>query len=236
SAEARNRAMELTDMWIDIGVESKEEAEKLVAVGDPVAMRRNFRRMGENRICSKGMDDKVGAFIVAETLRELSKCDLKVAVYGVATVQEELGLRGATTSCFGVDPQVGFAIDVGFATDLPDIPKNQLGLVKLGGGVELTHSADNNIILGRKLREIANKHNIAYQETAAHRATGGTDTATMQMTRSGVATALLSIPNRYMHSQVEICDLRDVHSAVRLLVKTIASMSGDEGYIPGIDK
>lgn len=236
SAEARNKAMELSDMWIDIGVESKEEAEKMVSVGDPVAMRRNFKRMGENRICSKGMDDKVGAFIVAETLHELSKCDLKVAVYGVATVQEELGLRGATTSCFGVDPQVGFAIDVGFATDLPDIPKNQLGLIKLGGGVELSHSADNNIVLGRKLREIANKHNIVYQETAAHRATGGTDTATMQMTRSGVATALLSIPNRYMHSQVEICDLRDVYSAVRLLVKTISSMRGDESYIPGIDR
>lgn len=87
--------------------------------------------LNEHRFISKGTDDKVGAFVVAETLRELSKRKLNVAVYGVGTVQEEVGLRGAHTSCFGIDPQVGFAVDVGFATDLPDIPKKLLGEIKL---------------------------------------------------------------------------------------------------------
>ena len=175
------------------------------------------------------------SFVVAETLRELSKRKLNVAVYGVGTVQEEVGLRGAHTSCFGIDPQVGFAVDVGFATDLPDIPKKLLGEIKLGGGPELNRSCDNNPVLGRLIRQVARKHKIAYQETAAHRASGGTDTAQMQMTRAGVATALVSIPNRYMHSPVEMCDLRDVEGAVRLLVESIAALKGDESFIPGID-
>ena len=222
-------------MWIDIGAENRAEAEKIVSVGDPVAVRSNFRMLNEHRFMSKGTDDKVGAFVVAETMRELAKRKLNVAVYGVGTVQEEVGLRGAHTSTFGVDPQVGFAIDVGFATDLPDIPKKLLGEIRLGGGPELNRSCDNNPVLGRMLRRIAKEKKIAYQETAAHRASGGTDAAQIQMTRAGVATALLSIPNRYMHSPVEICDLRDVEGAVKLLVETIAAFRGDESFIPGID-
>lgn len=226
---------ELQDMWIDIGAENREEAEKLVTIGDPVVMRANFRRIGKNRFMSKGTDDKVGAFIVAETLRELSKRKLNVAVYGVGSVQEEVGLRGATTSSFGIDPQVGFGIDVGFATDIPDIPKKLLGDIKLGAGPELSRSCDNNVVLGRLIRQIAKKHKIAYQETASHRASGGTDTATIQMARAGVATALISIPNRYMHSPVEICDLRDVEGAVQLLTESIAALKGSESFIPGVD-
>ena len=231
----RDKAPDFDALLIDIGAENKAEAEKLVSIGDPVAVKSNFRRLNENRFMSKGMDDKVGAFIVAETMRRLSERKLNVAVYGVGTVQEEVGLRGAHTSCFGVDPQVGFAIDVGFATDLPDIPKKLLGEVKLGGGPELSRSCDNNNVLGRYIRKVAKEKGIAYQETAAHRASGGTDAAQMQMTRAGVATALLSIPNRYMHSPVEICDLRDVEGAIELLVESIAGFKGDESFIPGID-
>jgi len=231
----RDTPPELTDLWIDIGAESRGQAEKIVSVGDPVALRSNVKLLGENRIMSKGLDDKVGAFVVAETLRELSRRKLRVAVYGVGTVQEELGLRGATSSAFAVDPQVGFAIDVGFTTDIPDVPKKLLGDIRLGGGPELNRSADNNPVLGRRLREVAKKHRIVWQETAAHRASGGTDTAVIQLTRSGVATALLSIPNRYMHSPVEICDMRDVVGAIKLLTETIAGFKGDEQFVPGIN-
>lgn len=231
----RDTPPELNDLWIDIGAETREEAAEQVAIGDPVVVRANFRRLGKERIMSKGMDDKIGAFVVAETLRELSQRKLNVAVFGVGTVQEEVGLRGATASAFGLNPQIGFAIDVGFATDIPDIPKKLLGEIRLGGGPELNRSCDNNPVLGRRLREVARRHGIAYQEAAAHRATGGTDTATIQLTRAGVATALLSVPNRYMHSQVEMCDLRDAEGAVNLLVETIASLKGDETFIPGID-
>ncbi|MBE6366874.1 MAG: M42 family metallopeptidase [Lentisphaerae bacterium] len=234
-AAEREKVVALEDMWIDIGAENRQEAEAMVAIGDPVALKRNVQFMGKNRVMSKGLDDRIGAFVVAETMRALSKRKLNVAVYGVGSVQEELGLRGATASSFAIDPQVGFGIDVGFATDLPDIPKKLLGDIKLGAGPELTRSADNNVVLGRMLRETAKKHKVAYQETAAHRASGGTDTAAIQLTRSGVATALISIPNRYMHSPVEICDLRDVDGAVKILTETIAAMTGNERFRPGLD-
>lgn len=234
-ASERETVPELSDLWIDIGAESRQEAEKLVAVGDPVAMRPNFKMLGKHRVMSKGMDDKVGAFVVAETLRALAKRKLAVAVYGVGTAQEELGLRGATSSAFGIDPTVGFAIDVGFATDIPDIPKKLLGDIRLGNGPELNRSADNNIVLGEIIRNTAKKHKIAYQDTAAHRASGGTDTCAIQLARAGVATALVSVPNRYMHSQVEVCDLRDIDNTIRLLTETIANLKGTESFIPGID-
>ncbi|MBQ9789560.1 MAG: M42 family metallopeptidase [Lentisphaeria bacterium] len=235
SAKERDLPVEIRDMWIDIGADNRKEAEKLVTIGDPVAMVPNFKFLSKNRFMSKGMDDKVGAFIVAEVMKNLSKRKLNVAVYGMGTVQEEVGLRGATTGTFAVDPQVGFAIDVGFATDLPDIPKKLLGDIKLGKGPELSRSADNNVVLGRIVRKVAKEHKIPYQDTASHRASGGTDAAQMQMTRGGVATCLISIPNRYMHSQVEICDIRDVENAIKILTETIASFKGDEEFIPGIN-
>ncbi len=233
-ASERDTPPELSDMWIDIGAESKAEAEKLVSIGDPVAVRANFRMLSDHRFISKGTDDKVGAFVVAETMRALSKRKLNVGVYGVGTVQEEVGLRGAATSAFGINPRIGFAIDVGFATDIPDIPKKLLGEIKLGLGPELNRSCDNNIPLGKMMRDIAKEKKIPYQEAAAHRASGGTDTAQIQLTRAGVATALLSIPNRYMHSPVEMCDLRDVKAAIELLTETIAGLKGDETFIPGL--
>jgi putative aminopeptidase FrvX len=231
----RDKALELTDMWIDIGVEDKEEALKLVSVGDPVAVLPNYRRMGKHRVMSKGMDDKVGAFIVAEVLKNLSKRKINVGVYGVGSVQEELGLRGATTGAFAVNPQVGFGIDVGFSSDLPDISKKICGEIKLGDGPMLSRTADNNIILHRTLCNVAKKNKVKWQDAPGYRASGGTDTAAIQLTRGGVATALISIPNRYMHSPVEMCDLRDIESAIKLLTETIASFKGDESFLPGID-
>lgn len=231
----RDTPPDLNDLWIDIGAENRSDATRLVTVGDPVVMKSNVKLLNENRIMSKGMDDKVGAFVVAETMRQLSKRKLNVAVYGVGTVQEEVGTRGAHVSSFGIDPAVGFAIDVGFATDLPDIPKKIYGDVKLGGGPELTHSADNNVVLGRLIRKVAAEHQIMFQDGVGFRATGGTDACTIQMSRAGVATALISIPNRYMHSAVEICDLRDVYGAVQLLTETIVSLQGNESFIPGLD-
>ena len=231
-AKERDTAPELSDMWIDIGAESGEEARKLVSVGDSAVIKANFKMLNANRFISKGTDDKIGAFVVAETMRALAKRKLNVAVYGVGTCQEEVGTRGAYTSSYGIDPDIAFALDVGFTTDLPDIPKKLLGDLKLGDGPILTRNCDNNIVLGQLIRNVAKDKNIPHQESAAHRATGGTDTAAIQLARSGVATALLSIPNRYMHSAVEMCDLRDAESAVELLTETIASLKGDESFIP----
>ena len=235
SAAEREKVVQLDDMWIDIGAQNRKEAESMVAIGDPIALRRNVRFMGKNRIMSKGLDDRIGAFVVAETMRALSKRKLNVAVYGVGSVQEELGLRGVTTCSYAIDPMVGFGIDVGFATDLPDIPKKKLGDIRLGEGPILSHSADNNVVLGRMMRKTAADFKVKFQDSSSHRASGGTDTAAIQMTRAGVATALISIPNRYMHSPVEICDLRDVDGAVKILTETIASLTGKEQFRPGLD-
>ncbi len=232
----RETVPDLKEMWIDIGAESRKEAEKLVSVGDPIAMRVNYLKLGKHRVMSKGLDDKIGAFVIAEAFRELSKRKgLKVGVYAVGTVQEELGLRGAHTSAFGVDPNVGICVDVGFATDVPGVSKQNWGDAKLGEGAMLQRNADANPVLLKRMLSIAKKGKIKYQIESGHRASGGTDTAQMQLTRSGVATALISIPNRYMHTPVEICDLRDAESAIKLIVETVASFGGKETFIPGID-
>ena len=233
--DEREKAVDIEKAWIDIGAESKADAEKLVAIGDPVAVHSNFRYLSKNRIMSKGLDDKIGAFVVAEAFRRLSEKKLKIGIYCVGTVQEELGLRGATASAFGVNPNVGIAVDVGFATDIPDVDKKQLGDIRLGNGPELSRNADNNVVLLKRIFDIAKAKKIAYQVTPGHRASGGTDTAAIQLTRGGVATALVSIPNRYMHTPVEICDLRDVEGAVKLIVETIASLKPSDKFVPGIN-
>jgi endoglucanase len=229
----RDAAIELKDLWIDIGAEDRKDAERLVTVGDPVAYKRDFALLGKHRVMSKGLDDKIGAFVVAEVLRTLASKKLGVAVFAVGTVQEELGLRGAATSAFGIAPDVGIAVDVGFATDVPDVDKKTLGEAKLGGGPMLERNADNNPVLGRLIRSTAKKLKIKVQEQAGFRASGGTDTARVQLTRSGVATALVSVPNRYMHTQVEMCDLRDVENAVKLIAGTVAAIKPGQSFIPG---
>ena len=233
--DERKAVPKIEDLWIDIGAEDKEAAAKLVQVGDPIAFSRNFEMLSKTCVHSKSLDDKIGAFVIAEAFRQLSKRKIKVGVACVGTVQEELGLRGAITGAFGVNPDAAIAVDVGFATDVPGIKPELLGDIKLGAGAELQRNADNNPPLLNRILKAAAKHKIPYQMTTGHRATGGTDTAAIQMTRGGVATALISIPNRYMHTPAEICDLRDVESAVDLIVETIASLTGKETFIPGID-
>lgn len=233
--DERKAVPKIEDLWIDIGAADQKAAEKLVKVGDPISFSRNFEMLSKTCVHSKSLDDKIGAFVIAEAFRQLAKRKIKVGVACVGTVQEELGLRGAITGAFGVNPDAAIAVDVGFATDVPGIKPELLGDIKLGGGAELQRNADNNPPLLNRILKAAAKHRIPYQMTTGHRATGGTDTAAIQMTRGGVATALISIPNRYMHTPAEICDLRDVESAVGLIVETIASLTGKETFIPGID-
>ncbi len=233
--DERKAVPKIEDLWIDIGAADQKAAAKLVQVGDPISFSRNFEMLSKTCVHSKSLDDKIGAFVIAEAFRQLAKRKIKVGVACVGTVQEELGLRGAITGAFGVNPDAAIAVDVGFATDVPGIKPELLGDIKLGGGAELQRNADNNPPLLNRILKAAAKHRIPYQMTTGHRATGGTDTAAIQMTRGGVATALISIPNRYMHTPAEICDLRDVESAIDLIVETIASLTGKETFIPGID-
>lgn len=236
--EERKQVPEMKRMWIDIGATSKKEAEKLVKVGDSVAFRANFRMLSKNRILSKGLDDKIGAFVIAEAFRivaESGKLSKDVGVACVGTVQEELGLRGANVSSFGVNPNVGIAVDVGFATEVPGISADEYGTLIMGKGPGLSRNADNNPPLLARIMKLGDKKKLPYQLETGHRATGGTDTAAIQMSRAGVATALFSIPNRYMHTPVEICDLRDAENAAKLIAETILSFKGNETFRPGLD-
>lgn len=237
-ASERDKAPELKNMWIDVGAESKADVEKLkIRIGDAVAVKPNAKVMGTNRVMSKGLDDKIGAFVVTEVMRRLAerKKELKVGVYGVGTVQEEIGLRGAHVSAFGVNPNVGFCIDVSFTTDTPDIDRKTIGDLALGRGPILVRNADNNPVLATRIRKVANAKKYPYQETAGRGATGGNDTSAMQMTRAGVATASFGVPNRYMHSPAEMVDVRDVESTISILVETILSFKGTETFRPGLD-
>ena len=160
-----------------------------------------------------------------------TKEKLKASLYSVATVQEEVGLRGARTSTYGVDPLVGIALDVTCATDHPDVDKRQVGDLELGKGPVIVRGANVNPVVFDKLVATAGKHNIPYQIQAEPGATG-TDANAMQLSRSGVATGLVSVALRYMHTPVEVLDLRDLEYTIQLLTQFVLSVGKGSTFIP----
>ncbi len=229
--DERKKCVEMENIWVDIGAGNKKEAQKLVAVGDPIVVDVPFRRLGKDKIVSRAMDDKAGAFVVAEVLRELSKKKLAISVVGVATVQEEIGLRGAITSAYNVKPDAGIAIDVGFASDHPETDPKQIGECKLGKGPNLHRGANINPILEADLEQTAKRLKIPVQVTACPHGTG-TDANAMQLSRGGAATTLVSIPNRYMHTPVEVLSIADLDAIIRLLVEFLSKHPAKRDYRP----
>lgn len=227
----RGKEIKLDDLWIDIGAKDRKDALKAVGVGDPVVIVPDFIELRNGLVSSRAFDDRVGAWVVAEVLRALSGKKIRVAVYAVSTVQEEVGLRGAITSAYAVKPDAGIAVDVGFASDFPAGEPKKTGEIALGKGPILHAGANINPIFGRMLCDTARKKGIKYQMQAEPRATG-TDANAMQLARGGSAAALISIPNRYMHTSVEVVALADLEAAVALITETILSMSGRESFIP----
>ncbi len=231
TSDERKKVPEIENLWIDIGVKSREEAEKMVAVGDPVVYDVGFETVQEHIATSRGFDDKVGAFAVAEALRLLRESVPKAAVYAVATVQEEIGLRGARTSAFAIDPKVGIAVDVTHATDHPEVDQRKEGDIKLGGGPVITRGANANPRVVELLIEAAKEEDIQYQVEANAYGTP-TDANVIQLNRSGVATGLVSIPLRYMHTPSELVDLRDVENTARLLAAFARKITPDIDFRP----
>jgi len=216
--EDRNKVPQFTDIWIDIGARDRKDAEEIVEPGDPVTFALGYRPLRNGLAASPAMDDKVGLWTVMEALRLLHGKQLQVAVYCVSTVQEEIGLRGATTSAYGIHPTVGIAVDVCHATDTPGNDKKQLGDTRLGAGPVLFRGPNINPRVLDQLRESAKAREIPVQVRGVPRATG-TDANAMQLTRDGVATGLVGIPNRYMHSPVEVVCLEDLDRAAQLLAE-----------------
>ncbi|WP_347245286.1 M42 family metallopeptidase [Thermogutta sp.] len=231
SEEERKAVPKMKDLWIDIGAASKSEASQKVRIGDPITIELASRELWNNRLISSGLDDKSGAWVVIEALRRIDGSKLRSACYSVATVQEELGLRGARTSAFGIDPHVGVAVDVTFATDCPTMEKKEEGEIKLGKGPVIYRGPNMNPRVVERLIQVAEANNIPYQLAAAGKATG-TDANAIQVNRAGVATGLISVPNRYMHSPVEMISLDDLDAAATLLARFVESISPEDDFIP----
>jgi len=232
SDDARNRPSQIKDLCIDIGAKDGQEAKSIVAIGDPITYTYEFLELRNGLAVARAFDDRVGSFIVAETLRALAASkELKAEVHGVSTVQEEIGLRGATTSAFGIDPQVALATDVTHATDYPGVDKKQVGDIKLGGGAVVTRGPNINHRVFDLLVETAKKKGIPYQVLGAPRGTG-TDANVIQLTRSGVATGLISIPLRYMHTPVETLAIMDVKHIVNLMAGFAEALTPEMDFVP----
>jgi endoglucanase len=229
--DERKQVPKLKDLWLDVGAKTKEEAAELVRVGDPVTLQLGFTEMRNGFAASPGMDDKTGLWVAVEALRRAARGKLNCALFAVSTVQEEIGLRGATTSTYGVNPHVGIAIDVTHATDCPTIDKKQEGDVCLGKGPVIYRGPNMNPVVVEKLVAAATAEGIPFQMAASGRATP-TDANTIQTSRAGVATGLVSIPNRYMHSPVEMISLDDVDRAADLLAAFALRLSGEDSFTP----
>jgi len=233
-ADDRKKVVKMEDLWIDIGAKDREDAAKLVTIGDPAVLDYGFAELRNGLATARGFDDRIGAFVVLEAARLAAKRNPKAAIYAVATVQEEIGVRGAMTSAYGIDPQVGIAVDVGHATDMPSMTKERKrsGDVKMGDGPIVTRGPNVNTPLFRRLLEAGKTADIPIQLHAYPRPTG-TDARAIQVTRAGVATGLIGVPSRYMHSPGEIVHLGDVENCAKLIAETIVGIDETSSFIPG---
>lgn len=214
--DAKAKDYDAEDLWIDIAAKDKEEAESKVEVGDYITYQTQPVVLQHDVWTSKALDDKVGLLTLVEVAKALDGKQPAMDVYFVASVQEELGARGIRTAALGINPDYGIAIDVTHATDYPTCSPQKSGEIKVGNGIVIAKGPNINKTIGRKFIDLAKQQNIKYQIEPIARPTG-TDANFMQVSGTGVKTALLSIPCRYMHSPNEIVSLVDVNEGVRLL-------------------
>lgn len=210
---------EIYELQIDIGAKNKEEALELVSVGNPIVIDTKFHVLGNNRVVGRGLDDKVGAWCVAEALIRLSKSEnFKGTLFSVASIQEENGCYGAKMSSYKINPDIAIAIDVIFATDNQDLSKERYGDINLGYGPVISIGSVSHKNISNSLIKIAKDNNIPIQLSAQPK-WSGTDADFIFNSREGIRTGVVSIPNRYMHTPIEMVQLEDLDNTVELLVK-----------------
>jgi endoglucanase len=230
-ADERKKVSEIKSLWIDIGAKDGEEAKEKVRVGDVTVVDQDVLELPNGRVASRSLDNRMGAFVVLEALRLLSEEENFAAeVVAVASVQEEIGLYGARGAAFGLDPDAAIAVDVTHATDTPGIPKNEHGDHSLGSGPVITRAANLSPVVTDGLIETAESEGIAYTLEADSRSTS-TDADAIQFTRAGIATGLVSAPNRYMHSPNEIVALEDLENCARLIAAYVKGLKKDMDFV-----
>ena len=219
------------DLFIDIGAGDRKEAGKLVQIGDPVTLSDEFDVLRNDLVVARAFDNRVGTFAVAETLRLLkeTKSKLQAEVCAVSNVQEEVGLLGVRQIAYSLQPDMALVVDVTHATDYPTVSKTQHGDVKIGRGPTLTRGGCNHPEVLARLEAVAKAKRIPFQREAAS-STSGTDTDAIFWTRGGIASALVSLPNRYMHSPVELISLKDLNLIPQLLAAFAASLKKGEQF------
>lgn len=233
-SEARTKVTPLDALWVDIGAKDRADAESVVSIGDPIVIDQGLTELRNGLLAGRAFDDRAGVFSVIEAARRLAqRRDFAADVYAVATVQEEIGSRGAITATFGVAPDVGIAVDVTFGTDHPEMGEAEKheGRVKLGGGPAISRGANINPVLFDLLKKTAAARKIPVQYVADGRATP-TDADPIQISGPGVAAALVSVPLRYMHTPGEVIALADLDATAELLARTIAAIKPGQTWIP----
>lgn len=231
----REKVVELTELWLDIGADNKAGASSLVRIGDPVTLDLRYRELVGDRVSGPGMDNKSGMWTVMEALRRAVSLptSLRCHLHSVATVQEEIGLRGAKTAAGSIDPSVAIAVDVTHASDCPTIEKQKQGDISVGGGPVIFRGPNINAKVATRLIELCESNSVPFQLAAIGRATPN-DANVLQIHGGGVATGLVAIPNRYMHSAVEVISLSDIDNVAKLLALFAQSLGADDDFTPGL--
>ncbi len=226
-ADQRKKVVELKGLHIDIGAADRDEASALVRIGDPVVIAAEPLRLLGDRLASRAMDNRLGAYVALEALRRChERGSLGGSLAAVAAVQEEIGLFGARTAAFEVRPDLAVAIDVTHATDAPGIDEKEEGSHPLGSGPVISRGSTLSPKVSELLIEAAEAEGIEHTLSATGRSSH-TDADAIQISRSGVPTGLVSIPLRYMHSPVELVDLGDLEATVALIAAFAARLDGD---------
>ncbi|HWD18125.1 MAG TPA: M42 family metallopeptidase [Verrucomicrobiae bacterium] len=229
-SDGERKAPKMDDLFIDIGVDSRAAAEKLLRVGDPLTLADAFEPLRNDLVVARAFDNRVGTFSVAEALRELSeggKCGAEILA--VSNIMEEVGLLGARQIAYTLKPDAALVVDVTHATDYPTVSQHQHGDVRIGRGPTLTHGGCNHPEMVARLEAVAKAQKIKLQHEAISNSSG-TDTDVIFWTRGGIPSALVSLPNRYMHSPVEVVSLRDLEQIPRLLAAFARSLKAGEQF------
>ncbi|KPJ82732.1 MAG: endoglucanase [Gemmatimonas sp. SG8_23] len=234
--EERDKASKTRQLWVDVGAKDRDAVAALgIRVGDPMVVAQGMVRLAGDLIASRAIDDRIGAFVVLEALRMLADepAGLRASATAVATAQEEIGYQGggARTSAYALDPDVAIVVDVTFSTDVPDIEKKELGEHQLGGGPVLSRGSAAHNQVFEMLAAVADEEEIPYTIQASPKATR-TDADGIHLTRRGVPTGLVSVPNRYMHSPNEVVSIEDLFHTARLIAAFIRRLGPDTDFTP----